>query len=105
MEGTSMTLPKPRFLPAAVALIALLFSIPSRSFADTYQIFNLQSDNGYFFYGMNDSGLVVLDNPGAIVCQPSTCYYSFLNGISTGVSTTAPIFTADRSEERRVGKE
>ena len=90
-----MTLPKPRFLPAAVALVALLFSNPVRSFADTYQIFNLGSDQGYFFYGMNDSGLVVIDNPGIPGCGVSACYYSFLNGIGAGTSTTAPIFTAD----------
>ncbi|HEY4380192.1 MAG TPA: PEP-CTERM sorting domain-containing protein [Acidobacteriaceae bacterium] len=80
---------------AVLALVSLFFAAPATSLADTYQIFNLGSDQGIFFYGMNDSGLVVLDNPVASACGLSTCYYSFLNGIGTGTSATAPIFTAD----------
>src|ERR1035438_7466416 len=60
MEGTSMTLPKLRFLPAAVALIALLFSTPPRSFADTYSIVGSWAENTWGFDGIDPSGDVYL---------------------------------------------
>jgi PEP-CTERM motif len=88
---------KPSHLRLAIlALVSVFFAAPARSVADTFQIVNLGSDSGYSFYGMDDSGLVVLDNPSFPGCGPTACYYSFLNGISTGTFTTAaPIFTAD----------
>jgi hypothetical protein len=76
------------FALALLSLVAILFSSPARSFADTYNVVILQSDNGYNFYGMSSSGLVVIDG--------SLGYFSYLNGISTGPpSATAPVFTAD----------
>lgn len=73
---------------ALFSLVAILLAVPTRSFADAYKVVVLQSDNGYNFYGMNSSGLVVID--GALG------YFSYLNGISTGpASSTAPVFTAD----------
>jgi hypothetical protein len=73
---------------ALLSLVAILFASPARSFADTYNVVVLQSDNGYNFYGMSDSGLVVVDG--------LLGYFSYLNGISTGpASATAPVFTAD----------
>jgi PEP-CTERM motif len=88
---------KPSHLRLAIlALVSVFFAAPARSLADTFQIVTLGSDMGYSFYGMDDSGLVVLDNPSFPGCGPTACYFSFLNGISTGTFTTAaPIFTAD----------
>jgi len=77
-----------RGISLAVAIV--LFAVPKSAFADTYQIFNLGSDQNYFFYGMDDFGLVVISNPVAFLCGYSTCYYTFMNGISTGYSSTAP---------------
>ncbi len=89
-----MTLSKLCLRLAILALATVQFAAPARSLADTFHIFNLTTDNR-FFYGMNASGLVVFDYAASPGCAPSACYYTFLNGISTGVSTTAPIFTAD----------
>jgi len=86
-----MTLPKPYFFPALLALVALLFSAPA--FADTYSVVSLSSDQAYFFGGMDDLGTVVIENNNN--CGPNTCYYTFLNGVSTGLTTTAPSITLD----------
>jgi hypothetical protein len=81
---------------AILCLIGVQFSAPNASYADTYSLVNLHSDQNYFFTGMDDSGLVVLNTPsGGAPCGFSTCYLSFLNGVAAGTSTTAPTFTAD----------
>jgi hypothetical protein len=85
------TPPFPRLLLALTALLTLLFSAPA--FADTYSVVNLSSDQAYFFGGMNDLGTVVIENNNN--CSPNTCYYTFLNGVSTGLTTTAPVITLD----------
>jgi hypothetical protein len=74
-----------------LALVALLFSAPA--FADTYSVVSLTSDQAYFFGGMNDLGTVVIKNN--LNCDPATCYYTFLNGVSTGLTTIAPVITLD----------
>ncbi len=78
---------------ALFALLALLLSIPSRALADTYQLYNLGSDQAYFFAGMDDSGLVVIDSTSG--CGSGTCYFTYSNGISTGRTATAPSYIAD----------
>jgi hypothetical protein len=78
-----------------VALVALLLFVPLASHADTFQIYNLGSDEAVFFYGMTSTGTVVLDKPGDPVCGFDTCYLTFINGLKTATSSTAPIFTAD----------
>jgi hypothetical protein len=92
-----MKLSRPVLRLAILAVVTLFFAVPTRSFADTYQIVTLNSDGGYFFDGMNDSGLVVLNNPTTSFCGGlSGCFYTFLNGVSTGSpSAIAPTFTAD----------
>ena len=90
-----MTLPKLRFLPAAVALIALLFSIPSRSFADTYQLFNLGADNSMSFLDLSSTGLAFFDNTLDTACAGGTCYFTYFDGARISTSSTAPSFTPD----------
>jgi hypothetical protein len=79
---------------AVVCLISFQFSSPARAHADTYSIVPLQSDNGYFLYGMDDIGHVVFDRSD---CAPgfTTCYFTFLNGLSTGITTTPPTYAWD----------
>jgi hypothetical protein len=76
------------------ALIALTtFTMPARSFADTYQILNLQTDqNGAFFYGMNAAGAVVISYDLGSPCPPSTnpCYQTYVGGLPTGGLTATP---------------
>jgi len=84
-------------LLAALVLTCAQFSSPSRSYADTYQIVFLDSDQNRFFTGMDDLGHVVLNDPG-VFCGPqaSTCYETFDNGIRVGgFSSTAPNYTWD----------
>jgi hypothetical protein len=81
---------------AILAIISVFFAAPTLSFADTYQVVNLSSDQGYIFDGMSDSGLVVIYNPLQTFCGGNNgCFYSYVNGVSAGVSTTLPTFTAD----------
>jgi hypothetical protein len=83
-----------------VAIAAVILAAPAKVFADTYQVFNLGSDQDYFFYGMDDSGDVVIDRPNgsanpACIASSSTCYISYFNGVFTGESLVAPTFTPD----------
>jgi hypothetical protein len=95
----SLRMLKLNFPLAVLSLVAILFSAPARSFADTYQLSPLTSDNGYFFYGMDDTGHVVINNPFTDYCgfSGSGCFYTFLNGVSTGIFATAPTFAWDYS--------
>jgi hypothetical protein len=74
----------------SLVVMAILLATPKPAFADTYQISKLISDQDYFFYGMDDLGTVVIRRPNISACGGTDCYYTFLNGISTGQSSTAP---------------
>lgn len=73
-------------LAAAALIFAAAYPAATPAHADTYSIFALHPDNVSFF-GMDDSGDVVLTGGGT--------YYTFLNGISTGTTLTAPVLTWD----------
>ncbi len=90
-----MKLPKSCLPLYVAALIAVLFAAPARSFADSYQLFGLGIDNTQF-YGMTDSGAVVLYADWFSCGNPATgCYETFLNGVSTGNTDVAPADTWD----------
>jgi len=78
---------------AIAALAFVAFAGPTRAKADTYNVINLHSDQGYFFYGMDDVGDVVLRDVAG--CGASNCYYSFLNGAFTGKTSSAPSLVMD----------
>jgi hypothetical protein len=82
-------------LAPAVLLLCLQFAAPTPAHADTYDLIKLGPDNEFSFYGLSSSGLAVFYNPGDPACSTDTCYNSFLNGVSEGVTGTAPAFTAD----------
>jgi PEP-CTERM motif len=90
-----MRMSKFGFTLAALALIAI--AAPVRSYADTYQIFQLESDQDYFFYGMDDAGDVAFErSPPTGPCGPvSVCYFTYVNDVFTGATSTVPTFTAD----------
>lgn len=71
------------------AAIVILFTAVKPASADTYQIFSLSSDQGYLFYGMDDSGNVVINN------LQGDRYQTFVDGISTGYSSSSPTLVAD----------
>lgn len=75
-----------------IAAIAYLAFGSAEAKANTYTFFDLHSDQGYLFHGMDDSGDVSLYGP---LCGISGCYLSYLNGTFTSSSSTAPSFTAD----------
>lgn len=77
---------------ALAAFAALALAAPSHARADTYSILDLHSDQGYHFYGMDDSGDVILDNPA---CGISGCYLSYFDGSFTANSSAAPSIAAD----------
>jgi hypothetical protein len=85
-------------LPFCVAIAALFFlqlSAPTASHADTYQIVGLGIDNVQF-YGMDDSGHVVLYASFFSCGDPSQgCYEDFLNGLPVGRTSVAPTYTWD----------
>jgi hypothetical protein len=83
--------------PCCVALLAViaLFAAPAAARADTYEIVGLGIDNTQF-YGMDDSGHVVLYASFFSCGNPSTgCYETFLNGVSTGDTDVAPALAWD----------
>jgi len=81
-------------LCSIVAASALLLVFARSASADTYQIFNLGSDEGYFVSGFDNSGTVVMDDAGR--CYPNTCFQTFVDGVSTGLSTNAPTIALDK---------
>jgi hypothetical protein len=90
-----MRLSKLPFCVAIAALFFLQFSAPTASHADTYQIVGLQLDDR-IFYGMDDSGHVVL-YAGFYHCgDPSQgCYEDYLNGVPVGRTSVAPTYAWD----------
>lgn len=82
---------------AMIAIAVVLFAIPISASADTYQILNLGNDAARFFYGMDDSGTVALETLPNPVCGFGTdhCYQTFVGGLSTGFSSTAPALAYD----------
>ena len=81
---------------AMIAIAVMLFATPLSASADTYQILNLGNDAARFFYGLNDSGTVVLDLNASLLCGGSdNCYQTFVGGLSTGFSSTAPALAYD----------
>ncbi|HEY5056941.1 MAG TPA: PEP-CTERM sorting domain-containing protein [Acidobacteriaceae bacterium] len=75
----------------ALAFAGTLFGTATPAHADTYSIVALTNDNKWF-YGMDDAGNVVFDASG--LCS-QTCYDTFLNGVNTGGTFTAPTFAWD----------
>jgi hypothetical protein len=78
-----------------VAIVSILFLAPTPAHADTYQLVGLGIDNTQF-YGMTDSGAVVLYASFFSCGNPATgCYETFLNGVNTGDTDIAPTDTWD----------
>lgn len=80
---------------AIIAFASLLIATPTRSYADTYQLFGLGIDNTHL-YGMDDGGHVAFDS-GAGFCPgaSSDCYNIFYNGTPLGRIGTVPAYTWD----------
>ena len=87
-----------RFSAIAVIVLSSL-----AAHADTYQLFNIGSDNGYHFVGMDDlwrrrnQGYSHSQNYLSENLSDADSYYIYSNGILTFVfySATDPVFSAD----------
>jgi hypothetical protein len=91
-----MNLPKLLFCFAILALVVLLFSSPTRSFADTYSIQPLDKD-AMSLYGMDDLGHIVFLRVDSSPCGPTaiTCYETIPGGNQFDYSSVAPTFAWD----------
>lgn len=77
---------------AAIIVGACAVGMPRPAIANPYTIYALASDQGRFFYGMDDLGHVVISTSSC----PTNCYTTFNAGVQVGgVSTVAPVFAWD----------
>jgi hypothetical protein len=87
---------KPWFSAAIIAIAVVLFTAPTPSHADTYQIFHLASETVLpltYPVGITASGAVIMRmDPGTYGCPPdSPCFSTLVNGQQVGpVSLTDP---------------
>jgi len=80
---------------AIVILVAVFAAAPRPAFADSYTIYDLGDDNAHGIYGIDTSGDVVIwGSTGCGVASP-TCYVTYVNGVATSDSSTAPALAYD----------
>lgn len=85
---------KPWSTAATLAVAALLLIASKPSYGDTYQIFDLGSENGHNLYGIDSSGAVVtLDPYGS--SPPYFVYRTWVNGVVVDTSFTPPTLDYD----------
>src|ERR1700730_5729074 len=81
----------PRFLRSLLFAIAI-FVVAVPAFADTYQIFALESDQGRFFRGMDANGTVVIayGTSTDTTCDSITpeCFSTYIDGAFAYTSHT-----------------
>lgn len=80
---------------AIVVLVAVLVGAERPAFADSYTIYDLGDDNARGIYGIDTAGdVVVWGSNGCGVASP-TCYVTYVNGVATSDSSTAPTLAYD----------
>ena len=78
------------------ALIAVLFAAPTRSFADSFEVFDLGEDNGMSFLGLSSAGLAFFESVAPdYSCANDTCFFTYFDGVVINTSSVAPTFTPD----------
>jgi hypothetical protein len=81
---------------AILAIAAMLLTLPVAAHADTFQIFALDTDNNRTLYGIDTAGDVVIQSgPSAVCGMLSSCFETFVNGLLSSVSPTAPSLAYD----------
>src|SRR5258708_4969533 len=85
---------------AILSLVAILFSTPARSFADTYSILGIETDKLHYFYGMDDSWHVTFsvgDAYSYLHCgfSASSCYETLTYSVDPIYTVSAPTYTWD----------
>jgi hypothetical protein len=84
-----MKISKPPLLAVVLLLATALFLRPAQVHADTYQVFNLGSDNGNNIIGIDTSGDVVIFD------TLTTDYLTYANGVLVSTTSTLPSLTYD----------
>jgi PEP-CTERM motif len=95
--GQIMHIYKHSLYVVAAIIVAGILCFPQTGFADTYQIYNLTYDGARFFYGITDSGTVVLrnsTNPDSCLAL-SVCYDTYVGGVLTAESASPPSLAYD----------
>jgi hypothetical protein len=89
-----------RFQRLSLGILALaLFQPCARAHADIYDIITFGTDDGYYFYGMDDSGDVVFQVVNEGQCAPSLVFcYQTLGGAGS-ISGTPPTYNWDFDAE------
>jgi hypothetical protein len=76
-------------------VVVMLSSVTRSVLADSYSVVNLGNDNGHSIYGIDTAGdVVVWGTSGCGVTSP-TCYVTYINGVATSDSATAPVLAYD----------
>lgn len=81
------------FTAAILTVAASLLTAPTQANADTYQIFDLGSDQpARGIYGIDTAGTVVIQDSGGCLADHFTgsCYETWTNGVETASSLLAP---------------
>ncbi len=84
----------------AIALILtlaapLLVTLPTRpAHADVYAVYRIGNGNTQSVYGLTDSGVAVIKDTRCGQAG-AFCYATYVNGLQTGTSTTAPLLAYD----------
>jgi hypothetical protein len=84
-----MKISKLPLLAAILPLAAMLFLVPAQVHADTYQIFNLGTDNGFDLFDIDTSGVVIIFN------TVTSNYLTVDHGVVVNTTSTLPSLTYD----------
>ena len=85
-----------QWLSSAIAVfVAISLCSPRPAFADGYTVYNLGNDNGRGIYGIDTAGDVVVWGTSGCGVSSSYCYVTYVNGVATSDSSTAPILDYD----------
>jgi len=84
-----MKISKSPLFAAILTLIATLLLVPARVHADTYQILDLGTDNGYNIIDIDSSGVVIIFE------VTGSQYLTFDNGVLVNTTSSLPSLTYD----------
>ena len=85
-------------------VVVMLSSVTRPVLADSYSVVNLGNDNGHSIYGIDTAGdVVVWGTSGCGVTSP-TCYVTYINGVATSDSATAPVLAYDNQHDIGIEK-
>jgi hypothetical protein len=90
-----MKLPAQWLSGAIAVIVAISLGSIRPAFADSYTVYNLGDDNSRGIYGIDTAGDVVIRSLNGCGVALTTCYTTYVNGVATSESTTAPVLDYD----------